>query len=144
MQLKKFIDILKKYEDKINKVYAADKYQFGECEKLVAYLAVLDDKKGSKISLHMSNELFDDEPAHHYIYKASNNKYYDINGEFEDLYDLIAESDIFDGYNLEDGIEVKNMGKDNFFITDNDLDDIKKIKKFDQKIKKKNHYDIDF
>jgi len=126
----------------MNKVYAIDKYQFGECEKLVSYLAILDNKKGNKILLHMSNELFDDEPANHYIYKASNNKYYDINGEFENLYDLIAKSDIFDGSNLEDGIEVKNIGKDNFFITDNDLNDIKKIKKFDKK--GKNNYNIDF
>jgi len=142
MKLKNFINILKKYEKKINKVEAVDKYQFGECEKLVAYLAILDKKKGDKIELNMSIKLFDDEPAHHYIYKSSKNLFYDINGEFDNLYDLIDNSDIFDGFNLEDGIKVKNMGKDNFFITKNDLEDIKKIKKFDKQKHKSN--DIDF
>jgi len=84
------------------------KYQFGECSNLVSYLFYLDNEKGEKIEINSENSIEEEycteEPSHHYIYKASNGKYYDINGEFEDLYDLSFESDVFEDYLIEEDV----------------------------------------
>lgn len=79
-----------------------DKYLNGECQSLVRYLYLLNNKEGTEIEIiGISEDItsdFDDK-VFHYVYKYDN-KYYDINGEFENIEDLIKESCLFD-YILE-------------------------------------------
>ena len=69
-RLKKFIEELKKYEEKQN-TDPYEKYQFGECATLVSYLYIIDNQKGKKIEINSElDEFSEDYPQHHYIYKA--------------------------------------------------------------------------
>lgn len=90
-----FIDTLISLEtknlikDKIyNNVY--DKYLNGHCEDLVCFLQNYN-QDGEKIEIIgiCENEDFD-ETVTHYVYKL-NDKYYDINGSFDSLKDLVNE-----------------------------------------------------
>lgn len=75
-----------------------DKYLNGECQSLVRFLYLLNNREGTEIEItgisEDSTSDFDDK-VFHYVYKH-NNKYYDINGEFESIDELIKESCLFD------------------------------------------------
>ncbi len=91
----KFINKLIEVESenlKKNKIYnnVFDKYLNGHCEDLVNYL-LLNNEDGEKIKIKGIFQEFDeDQIVIHYIYKL-NNKYYDINGEFDTIEDLTNE-----------------------------------------------------
>ena len=77
---------------KKNKIYnnVFDKYLNGHCEDLVNYL-LLNNEDGEKIKIKGIFQEFDeDQIVIHYIYKL-NDKYYDINGEFDTIEDLTNE-----------------------------------------------------
>ena len=91
----KFINNLIEVESenlKKNKIYnnVFDKYLNGHCEDLVNYL-LLNNEDGEKIKIKGIFQEFDeDQIVIHYIYKL-NDKYYDINGEFDTIEDLTNE-----------------------------------------------------
>ena len=91
----KFINKLIEVESenlKKNKIYnnVFDKYLNGHCEDLVNYL-LLNNEDGEKIKIKGIFQEFDeDQIVIHYIYKL-NDKYYDINGEFDTIEDLTNE-----------------------------------------------------
>ena len=91
----KFINKLIEVESenlKKNKIYnnVFDKYLNGHCEDLVNYL-LLNNEDGEKIKIKGVFQEFDeDQIVIHYIYKL-NDKYYDINGEFDTIEDLTNE-----------------------------------------------------
>ena len=91
----KFINKLIEVESenlKKNKIYnnVFDKYLNGHCEDLVNYL-LLNNEDGEKIKIKGILQEFDeDQIVIHYIYKL-NDKYYDINGEFDTIEDLTNE-----------------------------------------------------
>lgn len=91
----KFINKLIEVESenlKKNKIYnnVFDKYLNGHCEDLVNYL-LLNNEEGEKIKIKGIFQEFDeDQIVIHYIYKL-NDKYYDINGEFDTIEDLTNE-----------------------------------------------------
>lgn len=91
--IENLIDIEKK-ELKDSKIYnnVFDKYLNGCCEDLVSYLYNFNDSNGSKIEIKGINqdEFLVDRIVYHYVYKLDN-KYYDINGEFDNIYDLVDE-----------------------------------------------------
>ena len=71
-------------------LFAFDKYLNGHCEDLVNYL-LLNNEEGEKIKIKGIFQEFDeDQIVIHYIYKL-NDKYYDINGEFDTIEDLTNE-----------------------------------------------------
>jgi hypothetical protein len=77
---------------KKNKIYnnVFDKYLNGHCEDLVNYL-LLNNEDGEKIKIKGIFQEFDeDQIVIHYIYKL-NDKYYDINGEFDTIEELTNE-----------------------------------------------------
>jgi hypothetical protein len=88
----KFINKLIEVESenlKKNKIYnnVFDKYLNGHCEDLVNYL-LLNNEDGEKIKIKGIFQEFDeDQIVIHYIYKL-NDKYYDINGEFDTIEDF--------------------------------------------------------
>ena len=91
----KFINKLIEVESenlKKNKIYnnVFDKYLNWHCEDLVNYL-LLNNEDGEKIKIKGIFQEFDeDQIVIHYIYKL-NDKYYDINGEFDTIEDLTNE-----------------------------------------------------
>ena len=91
----KFINKLIEVESenlKKNKIYnnVFDKYLNGHCEDLVNYL-LLNNEDGEKIKIKGIFQEFDeDQIVIDYIYKL-NDKYYDINGEFDTIEDLTNE-----------------------------------------------------
>ena len=91
----KFINKLIEVESenlKKNKIYnnVFDKYLNGHCEDLVNYL-LLNNEDGEKIKIKGIFQEFDeDQIVIHYIYKL-NDKYYDINGEFDTIEELTNE-----------------------------------------------------
>lgn len=108
---------------------AKEKYQFGECETLVSYLYLLDDERGEKFEINSKKDIFaEDFPSHHYVYKSSEGKFYDINGRFDSLNELAEASDLFENYQIEDNLlEYINKGSGNMFITEKDWKDIEYI-----------------
>lgn len=85
----KLIELESNKKDKLyNNVY--DKYLNGHCEDLVTFLRLYNDC-GEKIEIKAISENDDiDETVIHYVYKL-NNEYYDINGCFDSLENLVDE-----------------------------------------------------
>ena len=108
----KFINKLIEVESenlKKNKIYnnVFDKYLNGHCEDLVNYL-LLNNEDGEKIKIKGIFQEFDeDQIVIHYIYKL-NDKYYDINGEFDTIEDLTNEIGYID---FIDKIEYLDINK---------------------------------
>lgn len=108
----KFINKLIEVESenlKKNKIYnnVFDKYLNGHCENLVSYL-LLNNEDGEKIKIKgICQEFDEDQIVIHYIYKL-NDKYYDINGEFDTIEDLTNEIGYID---FIDKIEYIDMNK---------------------------------
>lgn len=105
-----FIEKLKIFEEKIKDKNYSDvfeKYQFGECASLATYLYILNNQEGTKLEISVNDSWSEDYPSHHYIYKSIDDKYYDINGEFTNIYELIEISPIFSAYQIDqDLIEI--------------------------------------
>ena len=101
-----------------NNVYnnCHDKYTNGHCEDLVSFLYMANENKGKKIEVRgIFNDYeddFDDDPYDaivvHYIYQDENNLFYDINGEFENIEDLINSSFLMDSISNIKEIEIKS------------------------------------
>lgn len=84
-----------------NKIYnnVYDKYTNGHCEDLVMYLYMLNNNTGTKIKVEgLFYEYEDDFDAQviHFIYKSLDGLYYDINGEFNSIEELIENSFLID------------------------------------------------
>jgi hypothetical protein len=101
-KLEKFINNLKKKDTFNKKLYHSieDKYTNGECELLVGYLSKLNNNKGERINIYLIPFDEFDKPNYEYkifhsVYKYEN-EYYDINGRFENIQDLIDKLDFFD------------------------------------------------
>lgn len=91
-----------------NNVY--DKYLNGHCEDLVDFLLHYT-QDGKKIKLKAICQEFDvDEIVYHYVFNH-NDKYYDINGEFNTLDDLIDQIGYID---LIDEIKICDSNKLNY------------------------------
>lgn len=100
MTLLNIIEKIRKIDNVNNSYYrdVFDKYLNGECQTLVRFLYLLNNQQGTEIEIVGISEDIEsdfDEKVYHYVYKY-NNLYYDINGEFEDINELIRESCLFD------------------------------------------------
>ena len=100
--LEKFINNLKKKDTFNSKIHSSiiDKYTNGECEALVGYLLQLNNFKGEHIKIYLIGEdeegnLDFEDKIYHAVYKFKNN-YYDINGKFENINDLIEKLPYYD------------------------------------------------
>lgn len=82
-----------------SKIYhsAKEKYLHGECETLVYFLYLINNKQGSMIELKKKDE-FTSQNVFHYVF-FFNDKYYDINGEFNSLISLIKKTKLFGSAN---------------------------------------------
>lgn len=97
-----FIKNLKIVETELlsnSKIYhsAKEKYLHGECETLVYFLYLINNKQGSMIELKKKDE-FTSQNVFHYVF-FFNDKYYDINGEFNSLISLIKKTKLFGSAN---------------------------------------------
>lgn len=93
-----FIKNLKIVENELlenSKVYhsAKEKYLHGECETLVYFLFLVNNRQGSMVELKKKDD-FSNQNVFHYVF-FFNDKYYDINGEFNSLNSLIKKSKLF-------------------------------------------------
>ena len=131
----KFINKLIEVESenlKKNKIYnnVFDKYLNGHCEDLVNYL-LLNNEDGEKIKIKGIFQEFDeDQIVIHYIYKL-NDKYYDINGEFDTIEDLTNEIgyiDFIDKIDVKYGkyirVNLQNIARDSIDIGEDDYPEI--------------------
>jgi len=93
----------KKYSYPIEREDVIYEYLNGECEFLVNILYTHNNKKGKKIELK-DEELLGG--MYHYIYKCEEGYYYDINGKFLTIEDLIIKTELFEDFQ---NIEIKEI-----------------------------------
>lgn len=116
-----FIELLKK-EKNLTEKEIIYKYSNGQCETLVLYLFIYNNKKGSRIEIKGLDK--DNIEHYHYVYKDQKNHCYDINGEFLSIDDLIIELEFLTCItNIEETkiLSSYELEKNEFYIKTTDL-----------------------
>jgi len=117
-----------------------DKYTNGECDSLVYYFLLLNNMRGDMIRLSEIDKDDDTKETIHFIYESVEGNYYDVNGKFSTIEDLLFECDLYktaddvnydyDGFSLSCvDIDLKEKGVIDIV---NIVEDIKKGTKFDE------------
>jgi len=96
-----------------------DKFLNGECETLVGWLYKYNNNQGMNLTIYLVpvDEFGDedwDEKIFHSVYKYQD-KFYDINGCFDNIDDIVSKLPYYDKTTHKIVLEENQIGEDNFY-----------------------------